>query len=334
MSSFKHHCFFGGKMKNTKITAVCLAFALASSLSAQEKVWLWQKKTGPGSEKLPAAEETEERGFGDFHDRAISSVTKPYFEVYRPGGESNKQGILIIPGGSYQRVVYDKEGVNYTKAFNDAGYTCFVLVYRTPDGAHKNAELVSLQDAQRAMRVIKANADAFGVDKDKIGVLGSSAGGHVAANLALNFDKEVYEPADRIDAENGKSKNAVWTDAKPAFQILMYPVISMQDGKTHAGSQKNLLGENPSQKQKDEYSLEMHARKDAPIAFLCCAMNDKSVDPEGNIIPYWQALRKANVKTELHIFPASGHGFGITGASGTAKDWQTMAVNWLKTYVK
>lgn len=318
-------------MKLKKILFAACLLTLSSSVFAQEKIYLWPKKTGPGSQKLDIVEKTEERGAASFHDRAISGVTEPYFEIYKPVENSNGKGILIIPGGSYQRVVYDKEGVNYTDAYNKAGFTCFVLVYRTPNDPHKDSNLVSLQDAQRAMRIIKANAQKYSINPEKVGVIGSSAGGHVAANLALNYSKEVYKAVDEIDMSK---KEKIWTSAKPAFQILMYPVISMQDGKTHAGSQKNLLGENASQKLKDEYSLELHVTKDAPIAFLCCAQNDKSVNPEGNILPYWVSLRKANVRSELHIFPASGHGFGIKGASGTATQWQKLSIEWLNTYVK
>ena len=170
------------------------------------------------------------------------------------------------------------------------------------------------------------------LDEAKIGVIGSSAGGHVAASLALFYDREVYKPVDKADFSSEKEKT--WRSAKPAFQILMYPVISMQDERTHSLSQKNLLGENASSQLKDEWSLENHVTKTAPISFLCCAINDKSVNPEGNIIPYWQALRKTGVKTELHVFPASGHGFGVNGASGTARQWQALSITWLETYVK
>ena len=317
------------KAKKLFLFTVFLFFSF--SIFAQEKVYLWPKKKGPGSEKLKIQENVEERGAPSSHDRAISAVTEPYFEVYKPE-TPNKKGILIIPGGSYQRVVYDKEGLNYTKAYNDAGYTCFVLVYRTPNDDHKSKETVSLQDAQRAMRIIKSRSSEFNLDEAKIGVIGSSAGGHVAASLALFYDREVYKPVDKADFSSEKEKT--WRSAKPAFQILMYPVISMQDERTHSLSQKNLLGENASSQLKDEWSLENHVTKTAPISFLCCAINDKSVNPEGNIIPYWQALRKNGVKTELHVFPASGHGFGVNGASGTARQWQALSITWLETYVK
>lgn len=315
-----------------KAAAALTALILGASLFAQEKVFLWPKKTGPGSEKLKIEQKEEERGGGNVHDRIIMGVTQPYFEVYRPsaGIEANRKGILIIPGGAYQRTVYDKEGTHYVKAYNDAGYTCFVLVYRTPNDNHKNKSTVSLADAQRAIRVIKSRADDFGVDAGKIGVMGSSAGGHVAAGLSTRWEEETYKMQDKLD----KAADGSWLSARPAFQLLLYPVITMQDGLTHEGSRKNLLGDSPSQEQKDLNSCEKLVKKDTPPAWLCAAINDKSVNPEGNLIPYWSALRKAEIRTELHVFPASGHGFGVMGASGTARSWQQMSIEWLNTYIK
>lgn len=315
-----------------KLTIVAFVFLIAASIFAQEKVYLWQKKIGPGSEGLKIEQTEVERGGGSIHDRAISGVTQPYFEVYKPsqGVESNKTGILIIPGGAYQRVVYDKEGVHYTKAYNDEGFTCFVLVYRTPNDNHKNKGTVSLADAQRAIRLIRARAQDFGVSPDKIGVMGSSAGGHLAASLSTRWTEEVYKMQDKADKENDGS----WTNARPSFQLLMYPVITMQDSLTHEGSRNALLGSSADKSVKDAYSCEKLVTAQTPIAWLCAAINDKSVNPETNLIPYWSALKKADVRTELHIFPASGHGFGIMGASGSATQWQSLSINWLKTYVK
>lgn len=317
-------------MKKSAV-GIMTVFVMCASLFAQEKVYLWPKKTGPGSEKLKIEQKEEERGGGNVHERIISGVTQPYFEVYKPEESSSKQtGILIIPGGAYQRVVYDKEGLHYVKAYTDAGYTCFVLLYRTPNDPHKDKETVSLADAQRAMRIIRARAQEFGVRQDKIGVLGSSAGGHVASTLVERHDEAVYKQQDSIDRAPDKS----WTNARPNFQMLVYPVITMQDGLCHEGSRTNLLGSGATQEQKDAYSSEKHVKKGDPIAWLCCAINDKSVNPEGNVIPYWSALRSADVRAELHVFPASGHGFGVMGASGTARQWQALSINWLDTYVK
>lgn len=314
-----------------KTASIVLTLLLAFNLAAQEKVYLWPKKTGPGSEKLKIEQKEEERGGGSTHDRIIYGVTQPYFEVYKPSSsvKSKQTGLLIIPGGAYQRVVLDKEGLHYVKEYTQEGYTCFVLVYRTPNDAHKNSSTVSLQDAQRAMRLIRGDAQKYGINPNCIGVIGSSAGGHVASSLCVQHNKDVYKQLDKYD----KGDDDFWKTARPDFQMLIYPVITMQDGKCHEGSRKNLLGENADSKQKDEFSCELNVTKDAPIAWLCAAINDKSVNPETNVLPYWSALRNAGVKAELHIFPASGHGFGVMGASGTARDWVKMSINWLSTYV-
>ena len=315
-----------------KLFALALSTLFLALTFAQEKVYLWPKKTGPGSQDLKIEQTVAERGGGNVYDRAILGVTQPYFEVHKPTtvNQFNKTGILIIPGGAYQRVVYDKEGLDYAKGYNEAGFTCFILVYRTPNDNHKDKETVPLADAQRAIRLIKERAEEFGVDSDKIGVMGSSAGGHLAATLSTRWADEVYKMQDKAD----KQKDGSWTDARPAFQLLMYPVITMQEKIAHEGSRKALLGTTPDQNMQDFFSCEKLVTDKTPIAWLCAAVNDKSVNPENNLIPYWTALKKANVQSELHIFPASGHGFGIRGASGTARQWQNLSIEWLKTYVK
>ena len=314
-----------------KLLCSVLAFFVLANIFAQEKVYLWPKKIGPGSEKVKVQEQIIDRGaIPPFQNRAITGVTQPYFEVYKPNENPNGRGILIIPGGAYQRVVYDTEGLDYTKQFTEAGYTCFVLVYRTPNDGHKNRENIALQDAQRAMRIIKSKANDYGVLAHRIGVLGSSAGGHVAALLAAKYDAEVYKAYDAVD----KNSDGKWNSAKPTFQILVYPVITMSDSFTHKGSRTNLLGEKADSKMIDDFSCEKLVRYDSPDAFICAAIDDKSVNPEGNAIAYWKAMRAQNCKAELHIFPESGHGFGITGAYGTAANWQQMAILWLKTYQK
>ncbi len=315
-----------------KIVFAALAVLACSALFAQEKVYLWPSKVGPGSEKVKVEETVTERSkLPNNQNRAISGVTQPYFEVYKPaaGVENTLRSLLIIPGGAYQRVVYDTEGLDYVKTFTDAGYTCFLLVYRTPNDPHKNADTVALQDAQRAMRVIKSRASEFGISPFRVGVMGSSAGGHVAASLATRFNEEVYKAVDAAD----KNEKGEWNSAKPAFQFLLYPVITMQDAGCHAGSQKALLGDKAKPKDKDAASCELHVTGATPPAFIVCACDDSSVKPVENSIAYYKALREKKVATELHIFPESGHGFGVIGAFGTCAQWPTLAINWIKTYM-
>lgn len=304
-----------------------------SALFAQEKVYLWPSKTGPGSEKVKVEEQVFERSkLANGNNRAISGVTQPYFEVYKPaeGVKNTLRSILIIPGGAYQRVVYDTEGLDYVKKFTDAGITCFLLVYRTPNDGHKNKETVALQDAQRAMRIIRARAEEFGVSPFRIGVMGSSAGGHVATSLATRFKDELYKAVDSAD----KNEKGEWTSAKPAFQFLLYPVVTMQDAGTHAGSQKALLGDKAKQQDKDTASNELHVTGATPPAFIVCACDDGSVKPNENAIAYYKAMTEKKVPAELHIFPESGHGFGVIGAAGTCARWPELAIDWIKTYMQ
>ena len=170
------------------------------------------------------------------------------------GYSATVTGYVPLITESGKEFVIDTEGYDYVKGYTDAGYTVFVLTYRTPNDGHKHADLVPLQDAQRAMRVIRANADKFGVAAFGVGVMGSSAGGHVAASLMTRYKEETYKALDSID----KDAKGEWVSARPAFQILVYPVITMQDNGTHAGSRKALLGEKPSQKEKDAASCRSH----------------------------------------------------------------------------
>lgn len=315
-----------------KIVATAVICLILSTAFAQEKVYLWPNKVGPGSEKVKVTQETTERSkIPNALNRAVSGVTEPYYEIFKPAANvtNTMRSILVIPGGAYQRVVIDTEGYDYVKGYTDAGYTVFVLTYRTPNDGHKNASLVPLQDAQRAMRLIKANAESYGIYPGRVGVMGSSAGGHVAASLATRFKEEVYKPVDDAD----KDKDGNWVSAKPAFQFLVYPVITMQDG-THAGSRTALLGEKPKQKDKDAASCELLVNGATPPAFIVCATDDKSVNPYINAIAYWKAMAEKGAKCELHIFPESGHGFGVLNAYGTASQWQQLSIEWLKTYQK
>jgi len=317
-----------------KLLAAAMAVCMMSgALFAQEKVYLWPDKKGPGSEKVKVTQEITERSkIPNHQNRVVSGVTEPYIEVFKPAQDvaNTKKSILVIPGGAYARVVIDTEGYDYVKGYTDAGYTVFVLTYRTPNDGHKHADLVPLQDAQRAMRVIRANADKFGVAAFGVGVMGSSAGGHVAASLMTRYKEETYKALDSID----KDAKGEWVSARPAFQILVYPVITMQDNGTHAGSRKALLGEKPSQKEKDAASCEKLVKGGESPAFILCAIDDKSVNPYANAIAYWKAMADNGVKAELHIFPESGHGFGVLNAYGTAAKWQQMSIDWMKTYLK
>jgi acetyl esterase/lipase len=191
-----------------------------------------------------------------FHNRAVVSIDVPLVTVYR-AAKPNGSALLIIPGGGYALELFDKEGTEPTRIFNQAGITCFILRYRLPGDGWANRADVPLQDAQRAMRVIRANAAKYGVNPARVGVIGFSAGGHLAASLATHFAAKVYTSLDAADTQ----------DAKPFIAGLMYPVVTMGDG-THDGSRDALLGKNPSPEAVAAYSCDKNLPANTPPSFI------------------------------------------------------------------
>lgn len=232
-------------------------------------------------------------------------------------------GILVTPGGSYRRVVLDKEGSALASFFNARGYTLFVMTYRMPGDGHEEGADAPLADVQRAMRMIRASATEWKLDPARIGVLGFSAGGHVAASLGTRHDEAVYAPLDAIDA----------LPARPAFMALVYPVITMRDEHHHAGSRHELMGDKPSEEEICRYSLEERVTRDAPPTFLLHAADDPAVKVE-NSLAMFSALRRLGVPVEMHLFERGKHGFGIRDAQGLpVAVWPELMMNWIATKV-
>jgi len=231
-------------------------------------------------------------------NRKLSKIATPVLVVKR-AAKTNGTAMIVIPGGGFTALNYDGAGTAHARWLNALGVTTFILVHRLPgEGWAKRAD-VPLQDAQRAIRLVRANADRWGIDKNRIGVLGSSAGGHVAGSLATRFDDRVY---DAVDAHDDLT-------ARPDFAALLFPVVSMADN-AHLPSRTALLGANPSAAERDAYSLEKHVVATTPPTFLCCAGDDRVVPPANSLMLY-RALLDAGVKTELHLFQSGGHGFGV-----------------------
>jgi acetyl esterase/lipase len=283
-----------------------------------ETIPLWPH-TPPGGEHVHLNLQLLERSATPdlFHDRFVTDIQTPLLTVFRPDKPSGA-ALLIAPGGGYRRVVLDKEGFETARRFNGEGVTVFVLRYRLPAEGWQDGADVPLQDAQRAMRIIRARAAQFAIDPKRIGVLGFSAGGHVAASLITRFDARVYAPVDRIDAQ----------DARPDFAALMYPVVTMIPQIAHAGSRAALLGSEPTEAQQDAYSPQLHVTSRTPPTFLALAADDKEVDPTNSFSLFW-ALRIAAVPCEFHVFEEGGHGFGIRLAQGKpAAIWPELLANW------
>ncbi|TBV27634.1 alpha/beta hydrolase [Meridianimaribacter sp. CL38] len=246
----------------------------------------------------------------------IQKVVKPTLTIYKPK-KPNGTAIVICPGGGYRHLSMDKEGFKVAEWLNTLGVTAIVLKYRLPsDSIMKNKSVGPLQDAQEAMRYVRRHAAALNIDPSKVGVLGFSAGGHLAATLSTQYDLGVY-----------KHDN---TSAKPDFSILIYPVISMDDSVTHQGSKTNLLGESPSFERMQQFSNELQVDEHTPMTFIVHATDDKSV-PVENSLRYYMALKKHQVPAELHIYEKGGHGFGL-GRKYTSQFWTFTCEKWLLSH--
>ena len=250
----------------------------------------------------------------------ISSVILPTLTKFSPG-KPNGMSVIICPGGGYGRLAIDHEGVEVAKAFNQIGVTAFVLKYRLPnDSIMTDKTKGPLQDAQEAIRMIRKQAAAWGLNPAKIGIMGFSAGGHLAATAATHFN--VMADAAAKDT----------TSVRPDFAILIYPVISFDDSITHKGSKTNLLGKDPTAEQTKLFSNQLQVTKNSPPAFLVHAGDDGTV-PVENSIRYYQACIKNKVPAELHVYPKGGHGFGLNNKT-TADKWFDRLINWMNTFNK
>jgi acetyl esterase/lipase len=251
-------------------------------------------------------------------DRFVTGVSRPTLTPFFPE-HPNGASLIVAAGGGYVREVMDHEGFETARWFAEHGVTAFYLKYRLPSDPHTHAADVPLQDAQRAVRLVRSRAAEWRLDPVRVGIIGFSAGGHLAASLADHFGDVTRAPLDRVDS----------LSARPDYVLLLYPVISMHDGMAHAGSKRALLGEKPTPEAVAAYSTEDHVTATTPPTFVALAADDKSVSPD-NAIAYHRALRSAGVRSELHVYTAGGHGFGIGRAVGhPCAGWTGLAYDWL-----
>ncbi len=261
-------------------------------------------------------EETEKDSLGRVI--RVRRVSVPTLTVFVPETRvSSGSAVIICPGGGYRHLAIDKEGYKVARWLNSLGVAAFVLKYRLPsDQIMETKSIGPLQDVQQAVRYVRKHAGNWGVDPTGIGVLGFSAGGHLAATAATKFHEVVY-PAESVSA-------------RPDFSILVYPVISMQDELTHQGSRSNLLGPQPDKAVVDAFSNEVLVTPETPPAFLVHAADDKSVKA-ANSLEYFKALKKFDIPVEMHIFEKGGHGFGLgRGSRDTYENWSEAAEGWLE----
>lgn len=262
-------------------------------------------------------------GFKQFVDSAdnwikMRHVTDPVLDMYpAPPGKSNGTAVIICPGGAYWALAISHEGSQVANWLNSLGITAFVLKYRLPDNSiMKNKTIGPMQDGQEAIRIVRRHAKAWNINPHKIGIMGFSAGGHLASTLSNHFDEKVYDTQDS-------------TSARPDFSLLIYPVITMDSTFTHMGSRINLLGDNPLPGQVKRFSNELQVTLQTPPAFMVHSLDDGAV-PVQNSIRYALALKNCHVPCELHLYEAGGHGYGLGRSNDTESTWPEACKAWLK----
>jgi len=277
-------------------------------------VKLWPDGT-PHSISIPSL---QERPIQAGNQMKFTGVVNPEIHIYQaPKVKATGTAVVICPGGGYEHITFTKEGEEIAQWFNEHGITGIVLKYRLPsDSIMEDKSMGPLIDAQEALRIVRRNADTWGIDKTKIGVMGFSAGGHLASTLSTQCDERIYVPTDS-------------TSARPDFTILVYPVISMMTPITHAGSRFHLLGDSPDTASILRFSNDLHVSSNTPPTFLVHSTDDGVVSVENSVL-YFKALRTYNVKSDMRLYHTGGHGFGLAKNGKTECEWPGECLRWMK----
>jgi acetyl esterase/lipase len=296
-------------------TSLLMILMCTANLNAQEIVKLYPGLI-PGSKATPA-DFKETAPVGDDGIIRISKVSEPTLTVFLPSKEkATGAAVIICPGGGYGILAINHEGYNVAKRFNDIGVAAFVLKYRLPnDAIMVDKSFGPLMDAEQAIYLVRGQAKKWNVDPAKIGIMGFSAGGHLASTLTVHYDDIKIENKEKLSL-------------RPDFSILIYPVISFIESP-HTGSANNLAGANATQAQKEYFSNERHVTPQTPPTFLVHANDDNGVPVQNSII-FNQALVANKVKSEMHLYQGGGHGFGLNNKT-TSDDWFERLTNWMKS---
>lgn len=302
--------------KSLFLIPAVIFFNLFSTMSQDITLPLWPAGKIPNYQKT---DETEKRDSSDIIH--ISKVQTPEITVYLPTKKNaTGQAVIVCPGGGYVNLSYDWEGTDVAKLLNAKGITAIVLKYRLPNSKSNIVSYLSpLLDAKRAIRTVRYNAGKWNINKNKIGIMGFSAGGHLASTLGTHFDEGDANSKDPIEKFS----------SRPDFMILVYPVISMTKNIMHKGSRNNLIGNNPTDELAKLYSNELQVTKQTPPTFLVHATDDKGVPVENSLL-FYQALKDNGVPAEMHIYPAGGHGFGLGIGKGYLETWTDRMIDWLR----
>lgn len=235
-----------------------------------------------------------------------------------PAGTTNGTAVVIFPGGGYQHLSMEKEGSDIANWLAGAGVTTFVVRYRLGPAYHHPT---MLGDAQRAIRIARTRAGEWGIDPRRLGVIGFSAGGHLASTTGTHFDAGSAASADPIERAS----------SRPDFMILIYPVITMRDSVTHNGSRLNLLGREPTPELVRLMSNEMQVTRETPPAFLVHTTDDRTV-PVENAVLFYESLKRNGVPGELHVFEHGNHGFGLAPTDPVLAEWTTLCESWMRPH--
>jgi acetyl esterase/lipase len=269
---------------------------------------------------IPNAKETADEETGQYIEDSvynISKISRPTLTIYLPSKEkANGTAVIVCPGGGYWVVSAHHEGVDVARRLNEMGIAAFVLKYRLPDNKYMtNKEIVPLQDAQRAIQIVRSNAKRYHINKGRVGILGFSAGAHLAATAGTHFQTSYIDNKKKINL-------------RPDFMILVYPVISFTDSIGHIGSRDRLIGKNPSEEKITAYSNELQITPHTPPAFLIHAKDDNAV-PVKNSLAFAAALKKNKVRAEVYLYEKGGHGFGMNNRTSNVK-WMDLVEKWIK----
>jgi acetyl esterase/lipase len=298
------------------VIIVLTLFIFNVPLFCQHKtIPLWEGSI-PGAIENPSYK--QETIYLDANKPRLTKVTNPTLDFYpAPADKATGVAVVICPGGGYSWLAIDPEGTRVAERLNSFGISAFVLTYRLPsDAIMINKSIGPLQDGQEAIRMVRRHAKEWNVNPRKIGIMGFSAGGHLAAMVSTHFADSVYQHSDT-------------TSARPDFSALIYPAISMDSALTHRRPNVNLLGPAPSKEIIHYFSADQCVSKETPPAFIVQAADDKTV-PVQNSIAYFLALNKYGIPCELHIYESGGHGFGLGRETGTTSTWPEAFRKWLQ----
>ncbi len=298
-------------MRSTKIIFIVLFILFAASTQAQEFVPLWPAGKKPNSNGKKITDSI-------YNERIWRVATPGIYCFVVPKAENNGTAVLIVPGGGYERLSHLYSGFNLAKWYNTIGVNAFVLIHRLPHQQDLiNKQLAPVQDAQRAMRIIRANAAQWNINTTKVGVMGISAGGHVASTLGTHV-KDEAAVNDTLDQYS----------YRPDFMVLLSPVVTM--GKyAHGGSKKNFLGADTTKANIENYSGELQVTAFTPPTFLVHAQNDSTVKVQNSLL-FYQSLIEKKISASLHVFPQGGHGIRLDENPGSTEQWLNLLEAWLK----